>query len=201
MASSSVVTERYRAALRAIQAATIKDILAIWPAFDPTDIEGTWPPVQQALIAIVQRHSIPSSQLGARYYATARLLAGVVDDFALETLDPPSADQVIPSLVVTGLGRAWSAAKRAAPASVVAQSALAGVIGSATRIVNDSSRQTVQDNIRRDDRSVGYARVASPTACEFCAEIEAEGVIAKTDTLDFAAHDHCSCTSEPVFSG
>jgi len=45
------------------------------------------------------------------------------------------------------------------------------------------------------------ARVASANSCAFCAMLASRGPVYKEETVDFEAHDHCTCGSEPVYEG
>lgn len=59
---------------------------------------------------------------------------------------------------------------------------------------------TIEESVRSDRRALGWQRVTSGDPCAFCAMVASRGPIYKEDTVDFEAHDHCSCEPEPVYS-
>jgi hypothetical protein len=193
------VTASYRRALLAIQAQLIARILKIWPDLDIEDLRNSWPAVEAALMALIRQHSAVSSSLAAAYYAAARTESGITSAFSPVIAEPFPEEQLRRALISTGLIRAYSDLKNGATSDEATTGALAGVIGASSRLVLNASRETVQASIKVDRRAVGWQRVASPNACEFCVSIVDEGMIGKEDSLAFEAHDHCGCTSEPAF--
>lgn len=61
-------------------------------------------------------------------------------------------------------------------------------------------RDTVLASSKRDPASVGWRRVASPTACKFCRMLADRGAVYRQAAARFAAHKGvCHCVAEPVF--
>lgn len=82
--------------------------------------------------------------------------------------------------------------------------------GSVMRLTADAGREVIRGAVLRDDAAVGWARVTDGSPCAFCAMLASRGIDYKRGS--FAAsdprftgkgtakvHDHCGCTSEPVF--
>lgn len=61
-------------------------------------------------------------------------------------------------------------------------------------------RDTIRVNRSRDPEAVGWRRIASSGGCQMCRMLAGRGAVYKHDTVRFAAHSHCNCTAEPVFS-
>lgn len=61
-------------------------------------------------------------------------------------------------------------------------------------------RDTIAAAVDDDKDALGWARATSGACCAFCAMLAGRGPVYGEDTADFQAHDHCTCTSEPVFS-
>lgn len=78
--------------------------------------------------------------------------------------------------------------------------AAAALVSGVTRYVNNYYRETVAENASRDRRVLYYQRVASMDACAFCLLIATQS--RNSDWAnDDGYHDHCSCSTVPVFSG
>lgn len=67
------------------------------------------------------------------------------------------------------------------------------------RTVANVYRQTHVANSEKDPVASGYQRVASANACAFCLVVS----LNKYTTFDASGgyHDHCSCTTVPIFKG
>lgn len=61
-------------------------------------------------------------------------------------------------------------------------------------------RDTILTNRRRDPSAVGWRRVTSGKSCKFCRLLSDRGAVYSDATARFAAHGHCHCTAQPVFS-
>lgn len=60
-------------------------------------------------------------------------------------------------------------------------------------------RDTILTNRRQDPSAVGWRRVSSGK-CRFCRMLADRGAVYKEKTARFAAHEHCQCSAQPVFS-
>lgn len=67
------------------------------------------------------------------------------------------------------------------------------------REVTNLFRQTVAENANRDSRVKYYQRVASPTSCAFCLYVATQAANSSWANDD-GYHDHCGCSTVPVFS-
>lgn len=62
-------------------------------------------------------------------------------------------------------------------------------------------RDTTLRNGARDGHFVGYKRIARAASCGFCKALAARGAVYRKDTVYFAAHDSCQCTTAAAFVG
>jgi len=113
--------------------------------------------------------------------------------------EPLIVDQFATSLRVTSV----VAAKKAAAAGTLPVEAMANALtqstGSMARLVLDAGRDTITQTIRADRAAFGWQRILGGGGCDFCQMLAGRGAVYKEDTADFPSHDHCGCTSEPVY--
>lgn len=69
--------------------------------------------------------------------------------------------------------------------------------GSLERMLGDSSRDTVTENVNRDNAAVGWHRIARAIGCDFCVMLSQRGAVYKKQTATFASHDNCHCKAAP----
>lgn len=62
-------------------------------------------------------------------------------------------------------------------------------------------RDTTIGNGQRDVKFVGYKRIARAASCGFCKALAARGAVYRKETVYFASHDLCQCTTAAVFTG
>lgn len=193
--AGDLLTQAHRRSQLGIRAATLAEILAIWPAFSIDDIDGSWPAVEAALLALITGRRRQSSETAANYYRAFRRVEGVPGTATPRIADDPP--RLLMAATLRLLGPIQAKKNIAAGVPNPADRTLTRLSGSVTRQVLDGSRQTLQQTAKADPQAQGWRRVTSGRACDFCAAIAAEGVVG-TD-VDFQAHDHCSCTQEVAY--
>jgi hypothetical protein len=195
------LTELHYQQQTALRAKTMQDTLRLWPAVDVSSIDAlnaTWPPFEQAQLTLIQARYGNSAGLAARYYEMFRAAEGIGGSAGALLAEPLPDEQLITSIRVTGL---YETRKQlAVQAANVEKNALVRLLGATTRLVGNGGRNTVVRSVDNDSRALGYARVTSRKACSFCSLLASRGPVYKGTTADFKAHDHCSCSSEPVYS-
>jgi hypothetical protein len=195
------LTELHYRQQTAVRASVMQDTLRLWPAVDTSSIDAitaTWPPFEQAQIALIQARYGVSSGLAARYYEMFRAAEGVGGSATAFLAEPLPEEQLITSIRVTGLYQTRQQLAQKVPG--VERNAIVRLLGAATRLVGNGGRNTIVRSVDNDSRALGYARVTSGRACSFCRLLRSRGAVYKGSTVDFRAHDHCSCQSEAVFS-
>jgi hypothetical protein len=206
-AEAEQLTQSYRRQSAALKAAAIKDILAIWPMFDPLDLERSWPALRNALLLLIGSRRAEAANLAAEYLRRFRELEGAAGNLAV-ILDPvPAPVATAVSLQATGPATAQRAMDSGLAADAAAARALVTISGAAGRIILDGGRQTVLLTIESDREALGWMRVTHGKTCAFCAMLASRGPVYKSrrsagDARSRPArfHDHCDCTVEPVYS-
>ncbi len=197
--AGSRLTERHRTAQLALRALALRQVLAIWPAFDLDDAARSWPPVESALLAVIGERRAVSASLAAGYFEAFRRAerVGGAAEPVLAPFDAEAVARARTSLQVTGYvtTERLRMLKRADPERV----ALVRVSGAVTRHVLDGGRATLLASVRRERRARGWARVTSVQPCEFCSMLASRGGVYTGTSGAFQAHDHCGCSLEPAF--
>lgn len=188
------LTDLHRRRQLALRAATLRELVALWPMFNLDDIDGSWTPLETALMGLIRLRRRDSAGLAANYYRAFR--EAEIGGQAV----PRIADQPDPVLLAATLrlvGPIGAKKNIATGRKDVAATTLVRVAGVVGKKVMDGGRETLVATIRADDKAKGYRRVTGGNACDFCEGIAAEGVIGQS--VDFPAHDHCSCTQEVAY--
>lgn len=188
------LTAQHRQLQLALRAATLRDFLVIWQAFDINNIAGTWPSVETGLVALIQARGATSAGLAANYYQLFREAEGIAGVAPIRLASPPEAASISGSLRIVGPARAGRLVARGVKDA--ADRTLTSVAGSVGRETLLAGRETLMRSIKADRRARGYQRVTSGNSCAYCAE--RAGTI-QTDETTFPAHDHCACSAEPAF--
>jgi hypothetical protein len=192
------LTRNYRAQNLALRAQTVRDLQRIWPALDWRNLERTYPAWFAAAATLVQRDRTRSAGLASLYLKAHRLQAGIPGAPNVVLAGAAPAEQVATSLYVTTV----VAVKKSTMAGKTAQQAMTDAFvqsaGAATRLVLDAGRDTIRKTTTNDPRTRGWQRVTSG-GCAFCEMLAGRGSVYTEESADFASHDHCACTAEPVY--
>lgn len=193
------VTVAYRKQNLALRAATVRDLLRLWPALDWNRLDQTFPAWALAAGNVVYLNRKTAATIAAAYVQAFRQADGIPGAAPIVVADDFNAGQVATALRVTSL----VAVKRSIGAGAVEKQAMSRAFvqssGAASRLVLDAGRDTVRASLAQDDRAEGWQRITSDTACDFCGMLAGRGAVYSADTADFESHDHCACTAEPVY--
>lgn len=190
------LTEAHRRRQLAVSATAVAQLVALFPAFDLADIDGSWPPLQAGLIAVILNSRRTSSATAAGYYQAFRAAEAVPGESGPVPAEPPNPTLMAGSLILAGpIGAKRNMTAGGGNASGRTLARLAGVV---SRQVLDGGRRTLSLSARSDDRARGWRRVTGSDPCDFCRGIAARGVVGAD--VDFEAHSNCGCTQEPQFS-
>jgi len=192
------LTLRHRQMQIAVSRRGLLHLVTLWPAFDPTRIDESWALLQTAAMLIIGQGRTQSSVLAQTYYETIRAAEGVTTALPKVAL-PLEGWQAAAttSLLVTGAIGAKAAILAKQPLADITANTLVRVSGAVSRIVLNGGRETIGAYVRAD--RVRWRRITSAAPCPFCAMLAGRGAVYSQDSVNFEAHDHCSCTSEPVF--
>lgn len=200
---ASQLTTVYTRQSNALRARAVADVVRLWPALDPTDLEASWPALERALQLLVLSGRQEAAALAAGYITAFRALEGAAGAAAVVSGAPVSAEQLATSLRVTGPVALKRAVSLGLTHEQAAKTALVQVAGSVSRLILNGGRDTIHRSIQADRQALGYARVASGGACAFCAMVASRGPVYKSQATarggEHGYHDHCNCGVEPVY--
>lgn len=203
MTAASQLTEAHRLSQLRLGADLVQRMLAAFPVLDPADVDATAPRWLQIVIPMIQAQRMQSTRLAAAYSSAFRALHLGADGEFVATL-APRADpaRLAASLMVTGPIKIKNLTSRAVTLDRAVGIASSTAARAAMRHALDGGRQTVQLTVANDTEAIGWSRVTSDAPCAFCAMLAGRGPDYNTeDTASFEAHDGCSCSAEPVYSG
>lgn len=196
------LTRRHYDQQLAARADALRQLVRLFPALDLTSFESvdrSWPAFEAALRALIDRQFGVSAGLSVNYYELFRAAEGVGGASTPLLAERLSSPLIGTSLRVTGPYTAKHLI--ALGDSQAAQKTLVRLSGAVSRLVATGGRDTLERSVRADRRALGWARVTSGAPCTFCRLLRSRGAVYKSEgSSRFNAHDHCSCTSEPVWS-
>jgi hypothetical protein len=172
-----------------------------WSLLDPDDLDSTFERWLTAALPIIQGQRGTSAQMAAKYLDQFKKLElGSAARLPLVLASHANVEAVTTSLLVTGPLSIKSAMARSAPLARAITTAQANTSAAAMRHVLNGGRDTTIFTVRDDPQAVGWARTTSGRACAFCITLASRGAVYREDSVDFEAHDHCSCGIEPMYS-
>jgi hypothetical protein len=200
-AAGAALTEAHRLQQLALRASVVRDVAKLWPMWQPSD-PASYEAFETAMALLVQSRSEHSWALAARYYEMFAGLEspGAEVKAAVQVAAARSAAQIKAAVSATSRAAVYSALGAGQTYEQAMANGLVQVSGAASRLVLDTGRETVIEAVKRDRRALGWARVTDAAPCAFCAMLSGRGPVYSKGTAGFAAHDHCGCTAEPVFS-
>ena len=192
------LTAAYRARTLGLRARTYRDLLKLWPAFNPDDADAVaaW---MAGANAVTLRDYQASAAL-AREYADLHAFASTVPDLNVAAPAVIEREAVDTSLRVTSLVAFRKARAAGKSRDKALEIAYVRSSGSAARHALDGGRSVLMRTATTDPRVAGWRRTGNPQ-CRWCRELIGRGQVYRTaDSADFAAHDHCSCGAENVYT-
>lgn len=200
-AAGTRLTEAHRLAQARLGAQTVRALRAVFPLLDPADLDGTFDSWLRAVLPVIRSQRTTSARLAANYLTTFRTLelGADVDPYVPVIADALDTSAVSTSMLVTGPVSVRSNLARAVPLVRALTLAEANSARAGMRHVMNGGRDTIQNAVANDTAAHGWARSASGKACAFCAMLASRGPVYSKATVDFHAHDGCSCGSEPVY--
>lgn len=187
------LSTRHRNRQLALRAATLRDMLVLWRAVNPTNLADTIGPFALAAATIVQARFRDSGVLAVRFLRDFHEAEGNGGTVTAIAPDPPARKEASGLLRGAALSGIINARRRGFSPDAAARNGFVKVSGSASNLVLGGSRIVLTEATGR------YRRVAGGGACDFCKMLEGRGAVYSARSSDFTAHDHCACSAEPVF--
>lgn len=195
---SDVLTQRHRARQIVVQRATVARVRDVWPVLDWADLDGTYPALAAQMAPIVAQNRLTSASISAAYSRAIR--AKHVRGSFQPILPPPlTADQFAASLRATSIAAIKSATANGVSQEQSMANAQVQTSGSMSRLVLAAGLFVVTQTAARDPRSRGWQRVGVGE-CNFCTDLLSSGTVYSEASVDFQAHDHCTCMAQPVYA-
>lgn len=166
------------------------DLARAFTTLDVSHLRASLPDFAALVAGIVHRYGLASAAIAARQYADQRA-AAVGSRFTVIPASPAEV-QAVGRMVSWATQPLWATS----PALEAAQRNL---VAGAEKLVLDAGRRTIIDNVKRDPKAHGWARLTEAKPCAFCALLATRGAVYKESTADFRSHDHCRCHAEPTF--
>lgn len=199
--AGSLLTERHRDRQVRLRAATIEELVAIWPAWS-VDNPGSFDSFAEAAAVVTRSSASRSAEVAGGYYEAFRTAEGADGRPATRLAEPPDRARTLIALRATGLDgtvRALRAGRSMDAARDIGFTRVAGAVG---RLALDGGNRTVLGSVSADRQARGWARVTSGDPCAFCAMLAGRGGVYRSEgTAGFQAHNHCACTVEPSYTG
>lgn len=178
---------------------------------DPAQARQSVDTLITAAQALVRQHAQAARALANGYYQQVRQLHGFPDPFIPTGTALPDADKVAQYVD-------WAAQpllsppaeQQAAPEADPVQLVTSKAADALEKLVTDTGRQQIVDNVHADVHAKGWAREARPDACWFCAMLATRGAVygsakaagleeSKDGLPENSYHTHCHCQVVPVF--
>jgi hypothetical protein len=199
------LTQAHLAAQLGIRAAVIRDIVRLFPMWNPFEI-GSLDAFAGAVVLLAQKRSTDSAALAARYFQMYREVdLGLTAGKAMALMQPPSLAQirqVISSTAVASFWRAIGNGLVTDEAKRLARESLSGGVG---RLAMQGGRRTLTAAIAGDRYYRGrFMRVTDGNPCAFCAMMASRGpVYLSADSAGASRrwHDRCGCSIMPYSGG
>ena len=190
------LTDSHRRSVLALRAATLRELLRLWPIFDLADIDGSWRRLSPALLALTQRRHEDAATRGAAFYQAFRRAEQVpgTPTPRLAKFDPRKAEASL-----TLVGPIWTKTSIARGIQNPLDVAFERVAGEVSRQVLNGDRLTVVESVKADRQALGYRRISDGNPCAFCAMLIGRGAVFTEASVGFKAHRKCGCTARAVY--
>lgn len=187
---SSAEVQQYRSQIVTLTGAAVDDLSALWAGWSWDDPAAATAAALAVVPDVVWTYQDAAAGLAADTYDVWRDQERVPGRFLAAPAAVAVEDQIAAS-VRNAVGPLWTAD----PDADAARSLLAGMT---TRLVARGASDTVVEATRRDERAVGWSRVARAGACRFCRMLAGRGGVYRSErSARFAAHDRCHCVATP----
>lgn len=150
------------------------------PGQSKAEVLGTVP-------ALTQEWGDVSAATAQEWYDETRAERKIARSFRARMANPVPEEIVIRRLRY-GIGHLFTDAP---------EGLLPWLLDAMQEYVQQPGRDTITQSTARDPKAVGWRRVTSPGACDFCVMLAAKGVVRRKRSEAFKAHGNCSCVAAP----
>lgn len=195
------LTVAYRAQQLAARAGSVRDLVKLWKAVDPTNLRDTIDVFSHAAAILAGRGYERSAAQGAEYFSLFRRAEGVRGPGPQVRMATGPGQSKVQGLIrgaaLTGI---INARRAGLPPRPSADNGLVKAIGTFTKLILAGGNNTIIGAVHDDPAATGWVRVTSADACPFCRLLSSRGAVYRSDrSASFEPHDNCACTAEPVY--
>lgn len=183
----SVTPEQYKYATERLARHAARDLNRIYARLDLNHPLGAVNALTEEIPKLVRRYGDAVASIAREWYDEMRLIDGVPGGYR-SALGQGISKEFIERRLKYAAGHLFTDDPLAM---------LPLVEGFVNRYILDYGRETIRRNVRRDPRAVGWMRVTSVDACDFCQMLSGRGGVYKDTTVTFASHDDCNCSAMP----
>lgn len=199
-AEQARLSEQHRLAQARLQAIVALDVAQVFPLLDMGNLDRSFGGYFLAMNQVINARRRISASFGSTYYTSLRDDANITTAFTPVLDDVVKREQLFTSLLVTGPINIKNSVGSGRDAMAARDAALRATAKAAQRHVINGGRGTILNSVKRDSRSVGWARLTDGKPCAFCSLLASRGPAYKSQTTaQFKSHDGCGCTPVPVF--
>jgi len=199
--AASRLTVEYRAEQLALRAGSIRNLMLLWKAVDPTRLGDTIDVFSHAAALLTSQGFDQSAALGEQYFTAfrgAENVRGRAPRIGLPA--KPSLAKTQGLLRGSALSGIINARRSGASLQIASSNGLVNVIGTMAKLILSGGNNTVLNGVQADRQATGWARVTSSGACAFCRMLSSRGAVYRSErSAGFEPHDHCACTAEPIY--
>lgn len=203
-AQGAELTQAHMRAQQGLRAAVIRDIIKLYPMWDPFKVDSL-DLFSAAVVALAQKRAVDSGALAAGYFELFREVdAGLTWGKAAAIAEPPTMGEVRAAINATMVSGFWTGLGNGLTTEQARQVALSRLTGGVTRVISNGGRTTLVDAIGSDNYYHGWMRVSDGKPCAFCAMLLGRGPVYWTkDSAGGSTHwhDNCGCHAEPYAEG
>lgn len=194
--TATLLTRSHRREVSLVAGVVARQVRAAAARADVDDIDAWWDREAASLERAVTRGHDATAALGSRYLRRHAAVEGIQLEPVRAAANP---QQIATSLHVTGPVAYKTHVRDSGNDLASLRTMTTRLTGAAQRLTLAGDRSTLMATITSSTRIAGYRRVTAGNACAFCAMLASRGAVYSKRTADFAAHDHCRCTPEPLY--
>lgn len=198
------LTANHRRQQLALRAKVIREVMTLWPAWQPKD-PGSFKAFEDAMVLLVQSRSQQSAAIAADYLQRFRRVelaafesksdADAVERTFASLAKARSEEQIRTVIGASARGQVYRALQAGQSFEQAMANGAVRVSGDVSRLVMLGGSDTITNEAKRS--KLRFARVTSGNPCAFCAMLASRGpVYWSEETASFEPHGNCSCFPE-----
>jgi hypothetical protein len=199
-AQGDALTAQHQRSQLQLRARMFLAFARLWPIWQEED-ETTFSQLVDATYPLMVVGYGLSRTLAASYYQAFRFAEGIPGEARPVLASDIERRKGAGTLFVVGRETNREAIRSGRRPNDAREMALVAMSGQVTEQILEGGRETVIASVAADREARGWARIAGPDCCAFCAMLAGRGPAFKSaGTASFEPHLHCACGVEPAFA-